>query len=163
MEPLALTRKQLAQRRAQAAALFPEDLSNAEIGRRIGMSWPTVSKWRQKWNADHEAGLELRPPGNPARLTPQQVEQITAALNEGAEANGFNTPMWTLDRVSQVIADLTGVEYHPGSVWHLLKEWNWSDQKPEAVAKERDDQEIERFVSEEWPRIKKGRKSRQPK
>jgi len=162
MEPLTLTRQQLATRRKQAAALFAEDLSNAEIGRRIGISRPTVSKWRQKFHQDGQAGLALHPPGTPARLTPTQVEQVTAALLLGAEAHGFATPLWTLARISHLIADLTGVTYHPGYVLYLLKAWDWSWQKPEAVAKERDEAEITRWLTTAWPRIKRGQKSAGP-
>lgn len=162
MEPLTLTREQLAKRRQQGVALFGEDLSNAEIGRRIGISRPTISKWRQKYNQDGEAGLALHPPGTPSRLTPAQVEQVTAALLEGSQAHGYATPLWTLERISHLIAELTGVTYHPGYVWYLLKEWNWSWQKPEAVAKERNEAEITRWLTKEWPRIKRGPASEGP-
>jgi transposase len=162
MQPLTLTRQQLATRRKQAAALFAEDLSNAEIGRRLGISRPTLSKWRQKFHQDGQAGLALSPPGTPARLTPEQVEQGTAARLLGAEAQGYSTPLWMLERIRHLIADLTGVTYPPGHVWHLLQEWDGAWQKPEALAKERDQADIARWLTEEWPRIKRGQNSEGP-
>ena len=53
-----------------------------------------------------------------------------------------------------VIARVTGVQYHAGHVWKLLRRLGWSWQKPARQAVERDDEEAQRWVREEWPRIK---------
>ena len=162
MNTLTLTRHQIEQKRQEAAALFLQDLSNAEIARRIGISRPTVSGWKQLWEAQGMEGLKLHAPGPCARLTEQQVQQILQALLKGPEENGFPTPLWTLKRIAEVIAKLTDVHYNSNYVWELLHQWNWSAQKPEAFAKERDEAEITRWQTEEWPRIKKGHKSGRP-
>lgn len=156
MNTLILTREQIEQKRHEAAALFSQELSNAEIGRRIGISRPTVSGWRQLWQAQGMQGLQLHKPGPDPRLTQAQVQQVLEALLKGPQAHGFPTPLWTLERIADVIQRETNVHYHPGYVWELLRQWNWSPQKPEAVAQERDDAEIARWQSEDWPRIKKG-------
>jgi hypothetical protein len=36
-------------------------------------------------------------------------------------ANGFDTDLWTLERVAVVIIQLTGVRHHPGHVWVILR------------------------------------------
>src|SRR5580658_7789030 len=154
MNTLILTREQIELKRHEAAALFSQELSNAEIGRRIGISRPTVSGWRQLWQAQGMQGLELHKPGPDPRLTQAQVQQVLQALLKGPEAHGFPTPLWTLQRIADVIQRQTNVHYHPGYVWELLRQGNWSPQKPEAVAQERDEAEIARWQSEEWPRIK---------
>jgi hypothetical protein len=64
---------------------------------------------------------------------------------------------WTLGRIAQVIERLTGVRYHPGHVWRLLRGLGWSVQRPARRAAERDEAEIARWRTEEWPRIKGGR------
>ena len=79
------------------------------------------------------------------------------ALLAGPQANGFDTELWTLPRVAEVIWRLTGVSYHPGHVWWLLRRHRWSPQRPARRATERDDAEVARWVAEEWPRIKGGR------
>ena len=72
-------------------------------------------------------------------------------------ANGFDTDLWTLERVAVVICQLTGVRYHPGHVWVILRHrLGWTLQRPERRASERDEQAITRWVQQEWPRIKKG-------
>jgi hypothetical protein len=47
------------------------------------------------------------------RLSDAQLQQAEQALLEGAKAHGFDTDLWTLDRVAEVIWRLTGVRHHP--------------------------------------------------
>jgi len=149
-------------RRMQAAELFAQDLSNAEIGRRLHVSRTSVSKWYQIWQAQGNEGLKVRRPGRQPQLSAKQLHQIVAALLEGPEAHGFDTPLWTLSRISQLIEKLTGVSHHPGYVWYLLQKMDFSCQKPEPATKERDEAEIARWLTHEWPRIKKGPLSEGP-
>ena len=51
---------------------------------------------------------------------------------------------------------LTGVAYHPGYVWYILrKQLRWSWQRPARKAVERDDAAIEQWVNQRWPQLKK--------
>ena len=159
MNTLILTRQQIQQKREEAATLFEQDLSNSEIARRIGINRSSVSGWYQLWQAQGKEGLQLHTPGRTARLSAEQVQQVLQALLQGPEAHGFPTPLWTLARIAQVIAKETRVQYNFRYVAELLHQWNWSAQKPEAVAKERDEAEIAHWKAEEWPRIKKGREA----
>ena len=48
-----------------------------------------------------------------------------------------------------------GVAYHPSHVWWLLRHrLGWSPQRPVRQAKERDQAAVQRWVDEDWPRIK---------
>jgi len=73
----------------------------------------------------------------------------------GATANGFVGELWTLERVALVIERLTGICHHPAHVWALLRHrLGWSVQRPVRRAAERDQDAIDRWVKETWPRIK---------
>jgi len=150
------------QRRMQAAQLFAEDLSNAEIARRLHVSRTSVSHWYQTWKEQGTQGLKAQMPGQSSRLSPEQKEQIVEALLLGPQANGFEASLWTLGRITQLIHNLTGVSYHPGHVWYLLQEMDWSCQKPETQARERDETEIQRWLTKQWPQIKRGPSSEGP-
>jgi transposase len=63
--------------------------------------------------------------------------------------------MWTLQRVAEVIEAETGIAYHPGHVWRLLRQMGWSRQRPARRAIERDDEAIANWVKNDWPRVKK--------
>jgi transposase len=90
-----------------------------------------------------------------ARLSDTQLAEAEQALLEGAMANGFVGELWTLDRIGLVIALLTGVRHHPAHVWALLHHrLGWSVQRPVQRAAERDWAAIDRWVKQDWPRIK---------
>jgi transposase len=63
--------------------------------------------------------------------------------------------MWTLTRVAEVIETVTGVTYHPGHVWYILRDMGWSRQRPARRAIERDDAAIDAWVKNRWPAVKK--------
>lgn len=148
--------------RLRAVPLFEEGLSNAEIARRLGVSRKSVTTWHQRFRASGSEGVLMKTPGPKSALTPEQWEPIIQALLAGPQASGYDTQLWTLDRIADLIEQKTGVRYHAGHVWHLLRQLDWSCQKPERRAKERNEAAIARWKAEEWPRIKRGRWSEGP-
>ncbi len=57
-----------------------------------------------------------------------------------------------------VIGRLTGVAYHPGHVWKLLRHrLRYRLQRPARRAVERDEAAIARWVATDWPRIRQQR------
>jgi transposase len=79
---------------------------------------------------------------------------VEQALLQGATANGLVGELWTLDRIALVIERLTGVQHHPAHVWALLRHrLGWTVQRPKRRAAERDQDAIDRWVKERWPRI----------
>jgi len=144
-------------RRMRAADLFAKGkLSQADIGRELQVSHQTVSDWHEKWLAGGKAALKSAGrAGRLPKVTPKQLAEVERALERGPKANGFPTDLWTLARVAEVIERVTGVQYHPGHVWRVLRQMGWSRQRPARRAVERDDEAIERWVNERWPMVKK--------
>lgn len=144
--------------RNKAAVLFAQNIPNAEIGRHLGVSRQTISGWRQDWRKHGSNGLIIGTPGQKPRLTDEQWKQITEALLAGPEANGYDTQLWTLERIADLIKKITGVSYNSNYVWELLQRQGWSCQKPERRAKERNEEAIEAWKTEKWTQVKKGHK-----
>ncbi|MFC8014658.1 winged helix-turn-helix domain-containing protein [Streptomyces cinereoruber] len=153
-----LTRPQLAEaRRVRAAELFEQGRSGAEIARMLDVSEESVRRWKV-WEKDGADALRRRPAtGRPPKLDDAQVERVRAALEQGAQAHGFEADLWTQERVGLVIEQVTGVILSRASVWRLLTgRLGWTLQRPERRAVERNESEIARWIAHEWPRIKKG-------
>ena len=151
-------------RRKRAARMFERGVSQAEVARALEVSRQSVSRWYADWQAGGTKALKgAGRAGRLPRLTKAQLGRIDRALRKGPRAHGFNTDLWTLDRVATVIEAETGVRYHPGHVWKLLRDkLGWSRQRPARRAAERDDEAIARWVAEEWPRIKRGPADAEP-
>jgi transposase len=143
-------------RRMRAADLFATGVAQAEIGRELEVSHQTVSDWHEKWVAGGKAALKRTgQPGRPAKVGASDLAKVERALEKGPKANGFATDLWTLARVAEVIERVTGVKYHPGHVWRVLRQMGWSRQRPARRAIERDDEAIEQWVNQRWPKVKK--------
>jgi transposase len=152
----------LERRRLQAADLFAQGKTKAEVAGELGVSAQTAGRWYVRWRDGGTAGLRTARQGKPAQLGPTEVAKIRRVLDRGAVAAGFDNDLWTLARVAEVIERTTGVAHHPGHVWRLLKAMRWSLQRPARKAVERDEAEIARWVAEEWPRIKQTPKHAEP-
>ena len=150
----------LTKRRLKAAHLFAGGAKPAEVANALGVSIQSASVWYRSWLADGEAGLwGAGRAGRKPRLSADQVRAVEAALLEGPQAHGFRNQLWTLYRVAEVIKRVTGVGYHPGHVWRILRQLGWSRQKPSRWAAERDPEKVEAWVKERWPELKRGSKN----
>jgi transposase len=143
-------------RRMRAADLFAKGVPQADIGRELEVSHQTVSDWHEKWAVGGKQALKRTgQPGRPPKVSEADLSKVARALEKGPKANGFPTELWTLARVADVIEKVTGVKYHPGHVWRVLRQMGWSRQRPARRAAERDDEAIEQWVNERWPKVKK--------
>ena len=143
----------LEQRRLLAIKLFGEGLNNSEIGRELKVANQTVSRWRGQHRAGGTAALaKAGRAGRKALLTGEQLSQLVESLKRG---HGYDAPLWTCDRVGRVIEEQFGVDYHPGHVWKILRQLNWSPQLPVGRAIERKEAAIGDGQKNRWPAIKK--------
>jgi transposase len=144
-------------RRLRAAELFAQGRSQAEVANQLGVSRQSAHVWHARFEQGGVEALRSRGLTGPdPKLSDAQLARVEQALLAGAMANGFDTDLWTLERVAVVITQLTGIRHHPGHVWSILRQrLGWTLQRPERRAAERDEQAIARWVQQEWPRIKK--------
>jgi transposase len=147
----------LERRRKQAARLFAKGtLSQASVSRELKVSRMSVSRWYHQWKKAGKDGLKAAPrAGRKPLLNLRQMQRVKAALRLGARAHGFSADLWTLPRVAIIIERLTNVRYHPGHVWKILGAMNWTLQKPEQQAKERNPVQVEYWKTVRWPDLKK--------
>jgi transposase len=148
--------ERLQARRLRAAELFAIGVRQAKGARQFGVSAQAVSVWHARWKAGGTDALRSRGPTGPTpKVSDGQLGQVEQALLKGATVNGFAGELWTLDRIATVIERLTGVRHHPAHVWALLHHrLGWSVLRPVRRAAERDQGTIDRWVKEQWPKIK---------
>jgi transposase len=146
----------LEQRRKQAAELFAQGETQAWVARRLKASRQSVSRWHMEWKKSGADGLKaVGRAGRKPRLIATQLQEVDAALRQGARKHGFAAELWTLPRVASVIEKVTGEKFHPGHVWKILGALNWSVQKPMQQARERNAEKVQYWMEQRWPEVKK--------
>lgn len=151
------------QRRRQAARWFEQEIPAPEVARRLGVARQVAYRWKLAWEQSGTDGLASKgKAGRKSKLTPEQTENVIAALLQGPAAQGYKTQLWTLPRVALLIEKLTGIRYHPGHVWRLLGVLGFSCQRPERRALERNEQAIGHWKRVQWPALKKSAARRPP-
>lgn len=150
--------EELERRRRRAVDLLKAGTSITEVARRLGCSHSSVILWRDAVACRGPTALTAKPaPGRPPKLTARQRAKLPRLLLRGAGAWGFETELWTTQRIGTVIHREFGVRLHRAHVGRVLMALNWSCQKPERRAIERDEAAIERWKRYRWTRIKKTR------
>jgi transposase len=151
----------LEQRRLRAAPLLRRGVSDAEVARRVGVHRQSVSRWRTALAAGGLRGLKHPGrAGRKPRLAAPQLRRLERALQRGAQAYGYDTGLWTTERVAVLIEEECGVRFHPGHVWRILRQLGWSCQRPVGKARERDERAITYWKKVRWPRVKKTPRAR---
>jgi len=145
-------------RRLKAAKLFAKGQAQADVARTLKVSREAVRKWHDVWKQGGAIGLRSAgKPGPKSRLTPEKLKRVEQALLKGPTAYGFATQLWTVGRIAAVIQKVAKVRHHPSYVWKLLTAMDWSCQRPETRAAERNETAIRHWRKVTWPRIKKKR------
>jgi len=74
----------------------------------------------------------------------EQIKELEGLLLKGAKAHGWHNDLWSAHRVAEVIRRRFGVEYHTEHVRKVIRRrLNWSSQKPQKKAKQRDAEKVD--------------------
>jgi transposase len=150
------TAEELERRRIRAVELMNSGQSHTKIAAILGVNRGSLYRWRIMARKGPEGLRAVPSPGAPRQLDETRLPELEFLLGQGAKAHGWPNELWTSKRVANLIRKFFGVQYHEGHVRKILTQLlHWSGQKPEYRARERDEAAIERWRSEEFPRIKK--------
>ena len=141
-------------RRFRALDLKREGWTHQEVAEALGVSKVAVSKWMKAVRQAGVQGLQARlRKGATPKLTLEQKALLPDYLSHGAEAYGFRGAVWTCARVATVIRREFDVSYHKAHVSRLLKELEWTPQKPLTRASQRDEIRIAEWRKNTWPEL----------
>jgi transposase len=148
------TPAELERRRRRGVELLHLGESPTLIAYMLGIDRSSLYRWK-KQAEQGPAALDARPhPHRPPRLSTVQLRELETLLMQGAAAHGWPNHLWTTGRVGEVIFRRFGIRYHHDHVGRFLRQrLGWSPQKPRRVARERDEEAVLRWQSEQFPRI----------
>lgn len=157
LSALTLTPEQLEQRRLAAGRDLQAGMSQAEVADEYEVSESTAHRWAKTVEQEGLEGLKStrHEAGRPAALTDEDKQRLAELLQEGAQAHGWETDLWTRQRVAEVIEREFGVDYTPRHCSRILHEIGFRPVKPKREANEKDQAEKQRWLAEEAEDLKK--------
>lgn len=153
------TAADLEERRRRAIKLLDEGWMIKDVAAAVGASRQSVSTWKKLAGTRGERAKALAavPQHLPqCRLSTSERSKLVRLLRVGPRKSGFDSDLWTLPRVAELIQKAFGVSYHSTHVGRLLHSLGFSCQKPERRSKEQDPKAVRAWREVKWPAIKKG-------
>ena len=124
-----------------------------------GIHRNTVSEWVRKWQSDGKKSLKTckrgRPFGKCRRLTPQEEQEIQKdMIDHCPDQLKLPFALWTRQAVREHIKVKFNKDLPIRTVGEYLHRWNFTPQKPIKVAYQRDDKAVQKWLNEDYPKIK---------
>jgi transposase len=136
------------------AAVKNNVASQAKIAQLFGVSLPTIEGWLRRCRETGKVASLPHSGGPKRRLSSSQLESLRAFLLEGATAHGWENDHWSAKRVAEIIRRHFKIECSSHYAWAVLRQdLGWTSQRPIQRSKERDDTEIQRWRTQDFPRI----------
>jgi transposase len=132
--------------------------SEADVAELLGVSRETVSRW---WTAYAAAGLEAipgdrtgRPVGTGRTLSDEQARRIQQQIDDHCPGElGIAAATWSRKAVRDLIRKEYGIEMPVRTVGEYLKRWGYTAKSPRRHAKDRDPDEVDRWLEWTYPAI----------
>lgn len=127
-----------------------------DVANAFGINRSTVFRWARRHSDKGELGLLRRSgSGRPRKLQAVGIDQYWDIILEPASYFGFETDLWTVARVQQIVSQEYGVLVSKNTIWRRLRESGLTCQKPERQYFEIDEETREEWVRTEVPRIRR--------
>lgn len=155
-----IDRKTLEYLRKRAIKLREEGKSNKETASILGMTPETTSRWYSAYKTKGKGALRVRKCGRPKEsgkhLSDEQEKHIIRLLiDTNPQQLKFKFALWTREAVKQLIKHELDIDMPISTVGHYLKKWQFTSKKPIKRAYERKDVNTQKWLNEEYPKIKK--------
>jgi len=151
-----ISRETLEYLRKQSIRLWKKNKNIGEIADFCGVHFTVVYKWIRLYKQQGLKGLKRRKAkGAESKLNKDDKKQIISWLRKSAMDFEFETPLWDCKRIQRMIKKELNKDIAISNLWNTLRKWNFTPQKPEKVALEKNQRKVTEWIREEWPKIEK--------
>jgi len=143
--------------RYQAVRLYGRGYRVGEIEAITGCTRSSLMNWVREYQQIGVAGVvDQRQGGNRAKLTREQIQQVSKRLREytprdlfGAETQTSSGQHWTVEDLARAILKWFGVEWQSRTSYYtLFKQCEFTYQRTEKVFKSRREHEVAEFEAQ---------------
>ena len=118
-------------RRAKAVLGYLDGKSVVEMASELEVDRSAINRWLRWYEIEGADGLRTqRPPGASPKLDEVQRIELVALIENGPQASGYSTGVWTGPMIRDLIERRFGVSYHNHHVPRLLNSLGFSVQRP---------------------------------
>ena len=152
-----LSHATLEELRLRAVRMVHQGASPEVVGKTLGLNRTTIYDWLAQHRNGGTNALKAKPvPGRPPTLNDKQMKWVfNTVTQKNPMQYKFEFALWTRDMVATLIEDRFDVKLSRVSVGRLLAQMGITCQKPLHRAIERDESLVQKWIKNEFPKIKK--------
>ena len=127
-----------------------------QISDAYGISRRTLHRWLVRFDNNGHDGLQRQPgSGRPRKLEELTEDDWRGIVLQPASTFGYETDLWTVGRVHDVVHELYQVAVSRDTIWRRLREAGLTYQKPEREYYEIDEEARRKWLRYEVPKIRR--------
>lgn len=153
------SREAQAERRRLAVMLTQEQgFSARHVATMLGVHQHTVWRWLRRFEEQGEALFNAsdRRGHATASMTPEQVEWLVRTVSERSPRDfGASSPVWTIELMRAAIAQEFSTDIASSTLHRHARRGGLRARSPRRQATERDDAEVDRWMREVWPTVRR--------
>ena len=152
----ALDHKTLEEIRIRAVQQVEAGESPEDVIRVLGFGRTVIYDWLAKYREGGIEALRAKPiAGRPSKLAGKQIKWLYRTITSKNPLQlRFEFALWTRGMVRDLIREKFGVHLSEVSVGRLLRKLGLSPQKPLRRAYEQDPERVQKWMDEEYPKIR---------
>jgi transposase len=142
--------------RVRAVHAVERGLPVGQVADTFNVDRTTLFRWLHSYERDGLAGLQRKPgSGRPRLLNDLHEDDLRRIILHPASDFGYETDLWTVGRLRQVLAELYEVTLSKNTVWRRLRDAGLTYQKPERQYFEVDEKARQQWLRTEVPKIRR--------
>jgi len=143
--------------RRKAVKAVVDGRTQVEVAQLLGVTRQAVGNWMKTYRESGAKSLKAKRQGRPkgSTLLPWQAAQIVRAITDRCpEQLKLPFYLWTREAVAQLIEKRFGIRLSIWTVGRYLARWGFTPQKPVRRAFEKNPEDVDRWLKEEYPKIR---------
>lgn len=142
--------------RSRAVEAVKRGLAISQVAGAFGVDRTTLFRWLQNYHTNGEDGLQRKSvSGRPRLLDELEEDDLRQIVMFPASAFGYETDLWTVGRLRDVIEERYEFKLSKNTVWRRLRDAGLTYQKPERQYFEGDEKARRKWLRTEVPKIRR--------
>jgi transposase len=150
--------------RKRAIIIIKSGVTQKEVAKIFGVRTNTVSAWVKSYETNGQKGLKdvkrgIKSESKKLLSSEQELSIQKMIIDKMPDQLKLSFSLWTRKAVKELIERELGIVIAIRTIGDYLSSWGFTPQKPKKKAYEQNPKSVEKWMEEEYPKIKKKAKS----